>query len=57
MESKIEELKAAMPKLADEGILQVDEYFRFASWELWGRDSPSEDESNEDQDTENEQWK
>ncbi|THU78444.1 hypothetical protein K435DRAFT_55748 [Dendrothele bispora CBS 962.96] len=27
MESKIEELKAAMPKLADEGILQVDSDF------------------------------
>ncbi|THU90320.1 hypothetical protein K435DRAFT_781291 [Dendrothele bispora CBS 962.96] len=34
MELKIKELKAAMPKLADEGILQVDKDFRHASWTI-----------------------
>ncbi|THU90322.1 hypothetical protein K435DRAFT_968757 [Dendrothele bispora CBS 962.96] len=62
MESKIEELKAAMSKLADKGILQVDKYF----WQsrdvvhrrLWVmafafRRSFRKDKSDEDQDTEN----
>ncbi|THU77952.1 hypothetical protein K435DRAFT_973731 [Dendrothele bispora CBS 962.96] len=34
MESKIEELKAKMPKLADKGILQVEEYFEEVSYPI-----------------------
>ncbi|THU83648.1 hypothetical protein K435DRAFT_971480 [Dendrothele bispora CBS 962.96] len=37
MESKIEELKSAMPKLADKGILQVDEHFELSSQDVWSR--------------------